>query len=111
HRPADRLANPERRVGRKAEAAPMVELLHRAHQPDRALLDQIQQRHAGVLALEALGQVDDEPQIGFDHPILGIQIAAFDSATQLELLGRGEETRASDALEKDSEAVAELAAL
>ena len=88
----------------------MVELLHRAHQPDRALLDQIQQRHPGVLALEALGQVDDEPQVGLDHPVLGIEVAAFDAASELELLGRGEEAGAGDALEEDSEAVAELAA-
>ena len=111
HRAADGLANPQRGVGGEAEAAAVVELLHRAHEPDRALLDQVQQRHPGVLALEALGEMDDEPQVGLDHPVLGFEVAALDAAGELELLGRGQEARAGDALEKDSEAVAELASV
>jgi hypothetical protein len=109
HRAADRLANPERGVGREAEAAPVVELLHRAHEADRALLDQVQQRHPGVLALEALGEVHDQAQVGLDHAVLGLEVAALDPAGELELLSRGQQTRAGDALEEDSEAVAELA--
>ena len=89
----------------------MVELLHRAHEPDRALLDQVQQRHPGVLALEALGEMDDEPQVGLDHPVLGVEVAALDAAGELELLGGSQEARAGDALEEDSEAVAELASV
>ena len=111
HRAADRLADPERRVGGEAEAAAVVELLDRAHQADRALLDQVQQRHPGVLALEALGEVDDEAQVGLDHAVLGLEVAALDAASELELLGRGQQPRAGDALEEDSEAVAELASV
>ena len=111
HRAADRLADPERRVGGEAEAAAVVELLDRAHEADRALLDQIQQGHAGILALEALGEVHDEAQVGLDHAVLGLEIAALDAASELELLGGGQEPRAGDALEEDSEAVAELASV
>ena len=45
-RARDRLADPPRRVGRKLEAHPVVELLDRADQAEVALLDQIEQRHA-----------------------------------------------------------------
>ena len=110
HRAADRLADPQGRVGGEAEAAAVVELLDRAHEADRALLDQVQQRHPGVLALEALGEVDDEAQVGLDHAVLGLEVAALDAASELELLGGGQQPRAGDALEEDSEAVAELAA-
>ena len=89
----------------------MVELLDRADEPDRALLDQVQQGHARVLALEALGEVHDEAQVGLDHAVLGVEVAALDAASELELLGGGQEARAGDALEEDSEAVAELASV
>ena len=65
----------------------------------------------GVLALEALGEVDDEAQVGLDHAVLGLEVAALDAASELELLGGGQEPRAGDALEEDSEAVAELASV
>jgi hypothetical protein len=89
----------------------VVELLDRADEADRPLLDEVEQRHPGVLALEALGEMHDETEIRLDHPVLGFEVAAFDAARELELLGRGEETRAGDALEEDSEAVAELASV
>src|SRR6185437_1587568 len=38
------LADPPRRIGRKLEALPVVELLRGTHEPDRALLDQIEKR-------------------------------------------------------------------
>jgi hypothetical protein len=111
HRAADGLADPQRRVGGEPEAPAVVELLHGTDEPDRAFLDQVEQRHARVLALEALGEVDDEPQIGFDHAVFGVEIAALDAAGELELFSWGQEARAGDALEKDSEAVAELASV
>ena len=66
-RAADRLADPDRRVGGEAVALAVVELLDRADQPERALLDQIGEREPVAGALEALGDVDDEPQVGLDH--------------------------------------------
>ena len=111
HRAADGLADPQRGVGGEAEPAAVVELLDRPHEPDRPLLDQVQERHSGVLALEALGEMDDEAQVGLDHAVLGFEVTALDAARELELLGRGQQTRAGDALEEDSEAVAELASV
>ena len=110
HRAPDRLADPQRRVGREAQAAPVVELLHRTHQADRALLDQVEQGHAGVLALEALGQVDDEAQVGLDHAVLGGHVAALDPPGELELFGVRQQAGSGDALEEQAEAIAQLTA-
>ena len=46
-----------------------VVLLHRPGQPQGSLLDQVQQVEA--LALVALGEIDDQAQIGRDHLLLG----------------------------------------
>ena len=47
-RPRHRLADPPGRVGRELVAAPVVELLHRADEAERALLDQVQERQAAA---------------------------------------------------------------
>ena len=111
HRAADGLTDPEGGVGGEAEAAAVVELLDGSDESDRPFLDQVQERHPGVLTLEALGEMHDEAQVGLDHAVLGFEVTALDAARELELLGRGQQTRAGDALEKDSEAVAELASV
>jgi len=77
-------------------AAPVVELLDRAHEADRALLDQVRQRHPRVLALVALGEVHDEPQVGLDHVVLRGEVAALDPAGEGLLLGGCEQRRTSD---------------
>src|SRR5918997_55451 len=61
--PGDGLTDPPRRVGRELEALAVVELLYGPHQPDVALLDQIEQRDSpsGIL----LRYRDDEPEVGF----------------------------------------------
>ena len=55
---------------------PPVVALDRLHQPEVALLDQIQERQAppGVAA----GDRDDESQIGLDQPPLGHPVQVFD---------------------------------
>ena len=85
-RAADRLADPDHRVGREAVAAAVVELLHRAQQPERALLDQVGEREAVVVALVALGHVHDEPQVGLGQALLGGEVAALDAPRQPQLL-------------------------
>ena len=60
-RARDRLADPPGGVGGELEALAVVELLDRAHQADRALLDQIEERQA--LVAVALGDRDHEPQV------------------------------------------------
>ena len=47
-RAGDRLADPPGRIGRELEAPAVVELVHALHQPDIALLDQVQELEAPV---------------------------------------------------------------
>src|SRR5207344_2133070 len=56
-----RLANPPGRVGRELVAAAPVELLDRAVQAERALLDQVEERQALVAVV--LGDRDDQAQV------------------------------------------------
>jgi hypothetical protein len=104
-RPPDRLADPDDRVGREAVPAAVVELLDRADEPQRPLLDEIGEREPMVLALVALGDVDDEPQIGLDHALLGREVAALDGTGEPELVRGGEQRRARDAREEAREPV------
>jgi hypothetical protein len=47
-RAGDRLADPPRRVGRELEALAVVELLRGADEPERPLLDEVEERQAPV---------------------------------------------------------------
>jgi hypothetical protein len=104
-RAADGLADPQRRVSRKAVPAAVVELLDGAHEPDRALLDEVGQRQPRVLALVALGDVHDEAQVGLDHVVFRGHVAALDAACEHLLLGRREQRRASDATQVEGQSV------
>ena len=68
-RAGDRLADPPGRVRRELVAAAVVELLDRADQPHRPLLDQIQEREPA--AEVRLRDRDHQPQVGLDHLLLG----------------------------------------
>ncbi len=83
----------------------MVELLHGAQQPQRALLHEVGQRHAVLLALVALGDVHDQAQVRLDHAVLGHEVAALDPPREPQLVGRGEQRRARDVGEEAGEAV------
>ena len=74
-RARDSLTDPPRRVGRELVAAPVLELVHRLHQPDIALLDQVQELQAAVRVL--LGDGDHEAKIGLHHLLLGDGGLAF----------------------------------
>ena len=93
-RTRDGLANPPGRVRGELVAAPVVELLDRADQPERALLDQVQERQAA--AQVALGDRDDEAEVRLDHLLLGVQVAALDPLGQRDFLLRGEQLHAPD---------------
>ena len=67
--PPDGLADPPGGIGRELEAAAPVELVHRVHQAQVALLDQIQDRHLRRLVL--LGDGDHQPQVGVDERLGG----------------------------------------
>ncbi len=62
-RPGDGLADPPDGVGGEFVAFGVIELFYRADQAEVAFLDEVQkgQAAAGV----ALGQRDDQPQVGF----------------------------------------------
>src|SRR5262249_9222838 len=98
-----RLADPPGRVSRELVAAAPVELLDRAVEAERALLDQVQKRYAE--AAVALRDRDDQSQVRLDHPPLGSDVAALDRLGEGDLLGRGEQLVASDVGEEELQAV------
>src|SRR5262245_22794082 len=98
-----RLPDPPRGVGGELEAAPPVELLDRADEPDDALLDQVQKRQA--VALVALRDGDDQAEVRVDHLLLRFRVAALDPLRELHLLLPGEELVAADLVEEQLEAV------
>ena len=97
------LADPPRRIRRELEALPVVELLDRAVEADRAVLDQVEQRQA--VALVALGDRDDEAQVRVRHPLLGGVVAALDPLRERDLLGGGQQLVAADLVQKELQAV------
>ena len=67
---ADRLADPERRVGGELEAPAPVELVDRVLEAEVALLHEIEEIHAGGKGVAA-GNADDEAEVRPDEPVLG----------------------------------------
>src|SRR3954465_9571407 len=102
-RTRDRLADPPRGVRRELEALAVVELLRRADEAERSLLDEVQERQALVPVV--LGDRDDEPEIRLDHLLLGIEVAALDALGQIDLLLRREEPDLADVLQEQLERV------
>ena len=102
-RARDRLADPPRRVGRELVAAAVVELLDRADEAERALLDQVQERQAA--AQVALGDRDDEAQVGLHHLLLGDQVAALDPLRERDLALGGEQLDAADRAQVEAQRV------
>src|SRR5215467_6521041 len=68
-----RLPDPPGRVRRELEPAAPVELLDRAVQPERPLLDQVEERNAESAV--PLRDRDDEAQVRLDHVALGRYVA------------------------------------
>src|SRR4051794_40138190 len=93
-RPRHGLADPPRGIRRELVAAAVVELLDRADQAQRPLLDEIEEREPA--AQVALGDRDDEAQVGLDHLRLGDHVAALDALGELDLLLGGQQRHAPD---------------
>src|SRR5215213_5430641 len=102
-RTGDRLADPPRRVGRELEPLAVVELLRGAHQAERALLDEVQERQALVAVV--LGDRDDQAQVGLDHLLLRVEVAALDAACEVDLLLGGEQPDLADVLQEQLKGV------
>ena len=103
HGALHRLADPPRRVRRELEPAAPVELLDGAVEPERALLDEVEERHAE--AAVALRDRHDEPEVRLDHHALGDGVAALDPLRERDLFGGGQELVATDVREEELEAV------
>ena len=84
HGALHRLTDPPRRIRRELEATPPVELLDRAVQPERSLLNQIEERDAESAV--PLRDRDDQSQVRLDHVALRGQVAALDALCELHLL-------------------------
>ena len=94
----DRLPDPPGRVGRELEALAVVELLRRANETERALLDEVEERKSLVSVV--LRDGDDEPKVGLDHLLLGVEVAALDPLGEIDLLLRREQTDLADVLQE-----------
>jgi hypothetical protein len=105
-RAGDRLADPPRRVRGEPEAAPVVELLDRADEPDRAFLDEVQKREPATLVVA--GDGDDEAQVALDHAPLGLEVAALHAARELEVLAVRQQPPRAYVAEEQVEAVGRL---
>ena len=93
-RAGDRLAYPPGRVGRELVAAAVVELLDRPDQPQRALLDQVEERQPAPDV--ALGDRHHQAQVRLDHVLLGGHVAALDPLGQQHLLLAAQQGHAAD---------------
>jgi len=82
--PRDRLTNPPGGVRRKLEAELVVELLDRANQAQVALLDEVQERNAG-LGVVARDR-HHEPEVRLDQLALGRLVALVLQPGELALL-------------------------
>ena len=93
-RAGDRLADPPGGVGRELVAAAVVELLDRPDQPERALLDQVEQRQTATDV--ALGDRNHQAQVRLDHVLLGGDVAALDALGKRDLLFGAQQRHAAD---------------
>ena len=76
----------------------MVELLGRAHEPQRALLNEVQERE--TLVAVALRDRDDEAKVGLDHLLLGVEVPALDPLGETDLFLGGEQPQLADVLQE-----------
>src|SRR5579859_6075804 len=93
-RAADGLADPPGGVCAEAVSTTPIVALHGAHQPDIALLDEIQQGEA--TAYIALGDANDQAEVGQHELLYGFFIAGFDTFRQVNLLGVTEHGNSTD---------------
>ena len=93
-RARDGLANPPGRVGRELEAHLVVELLDGADQAEVALLDQVEERDAGLRVVPR--DRHHEPEIALDQPSLRRLVALVLAPGELALLGGRQQAAVAD---------------
>jgi hypothetical protein len=81
----------------------VVELLSRAHEPDRAFLNEIEERQ--TLIAVVLRDRDDESEIRRHHALLGAVIAALDPFCELDFLSCRQERHLADVFEEKLERI------
>ena len=89
-----RTADPPDGVGGELQAAPIIEPFDRSDQTDGPLLDQVLELNATPAI--TLGDREHQPQVAFDHLLLGMHITALDALGQTGLLGGAQRRRTSD---------------
>ena len=77
----DRLLDPVTGVGAEARVHDGVEAFDGTQQAEIAFLDEVLQ--AQPLAGVAAGDVDDQTQVGADHPIAGFAVAVLDAVGEV----------------------------
>src|SRR6266540_4383180 len=97
------LPDPPGRVRRELEPLAVVELLGGAHEPDRSLLNQIEEGQTLVPVL--LRDRNDEAEIRLDHLLLRSMVPALDPLRELDLLGGGQERDLADVLQEELQRV------
>ena len=102
-RPLHRLPDPPGRIRRELEPAAPVELLDRAVETERSLLDQVEERDAETAI--ALGDRDDQTEVRLDHVALRNRVAALDALCELHLLCRVQQLVAPDVGKEELEGV------
>jgi hypothetical protein len=105
-RAGDRLANPPGRVRRQLEAERVVELLDRPDQAEVALLDQVEERHAGLRVVAR--DRHHETQVRLDQlPLRGL-VAEVLEPRELALLRGGQQRAVADLADVQLEGVGRL---
>src|SRR5207248_4954062 len=92
---------------RELEAAPPIELLDRAVQAERSLLDQVEERNAEPAV--ALCDRDDEAQVRLDHVTLRALVATLDALREHHFVSGRQKLVAADVGEEELQAVGRAA--
>ena len=93
----DGLTDPPRRVRRELEALLVVELLHRLHEAEIALLDEVEKEHPA--ADIPLGNGDDKAQVGLREALFRRLVPLLHPTGELDLLVPRKQGHPADVLQ------------
>ena len=107
--PGDGLTDPPCGVGGELEALVIVKFLNGLDQSQIAFLDQVKEQHAA--AHIALGNADDQTEVGFRQTLFGFFIAFFHPLGQLDLFFRCQKGHLADLLQIHSDRIFDIDAV